>query len=454
VAASSFTTARDTIAAIATATGGGIGIVRLSGPRATAILAGLVRPWPKQVQSHKLQRVSVYHPSTGERLDEVLAVVMRAPHSYTGEDVAELHGHGGQLVLGRVLEATLAAGARMAEPGEFTRRAFEAGKIDLSRAEAVAALIGARGERALRAAQVINAGALDDKIRLARNRLVQALAEVEGAIDFPDDANDAATESTTAKLLREIAGELAMLGASYRPQLFHGAQVALVGRVNAGKSSLLNALAGEERAIVDEAAGTTRDAVQVEVAIDGLAVTIVDTAGERDEAEAERIERRGVELGRARAQRADLVLLVVDGTVGFGALEAELWRRHEGAKLVVWNKRDLAPAPRELPAGTRVIETTAPTGGGVEQLRDAIGRALNGDDVEEGITVVSARQAEALRDGAAALDEAASLLESGAPSDLAAVAARRGLDCMGRVTGETVDADVLDAIFARFCIGK
>jgi tRNA modification GTPase len=451
-AASSSGPARDTIAAIATATGGGIGIVRLSGPRAAAILAALVRPWPKQVQSHKLQRVTVHHPSSGEPLDEVLAVVMRAPHSYTGEDVAELQGHGGQLVLARVLEAALAAGARMAQPGEFTRRAFEAGKIDLSRAEAVAALIGARGERALRAAQAVNAGVLDDKIRAARNRLVQALAEVEGAIDFPEDAIEVAPEAATARLLREIADELATLGASYRPRLFHGAQVALVGRVNAGKSSLLNALAGEERAVVDAAPGTTRDAVQVEVAIDGLSVTLVDTAGER--AEPEPIEQRGLELGRARAQRADLVLLVVDGTIGFGDMEAELWRRHDGTKLIAWNKRDLRRPPHELPVAARVIETSAPSGDGVAQLRDAIGRALNGDDLEEGVTVVSARQAEALRDGAAALRQAAALLEANEPSDLAAVEARRGLDCMGRVTGETVDAEVLDAIFARFCIGK
>ena len=446
---------RDTIAAIATATGGGIGIVRLSGPRAAAILAAMVRPWPKQVQTHKLSRVTVYHPSTGERLDEVLAVVMRAPGSYTGEDVAELQGHGGQLVLARVLEAALAAGARMAEPGEFTRRAFEAGKIDLSRAEAVAALIGARGERALRAAQAINAGALDDKIRAARNRLVQALAEVEGAIDFPDDVaydQSAPGELATAKLLREVAEELRRLGASYRPQLFHGAEVAIVGRVNAGKSSLLNALAGQERAIVDAAPGTTRDAVQVEVAIDGVPVLLVDTAGERDNPEP--IEQRGLVLGRARAERADLVLLVVDGTVGFGAIESELWQRAAGKKLVAWNKRDLAGAPHDLPDGARAIETAALTGAGVEQLRDAIGRALNGDDVEEGVLVVSARQSEALRDGAESLARAAAMLEAGEPSDLAAVEARRGLDFMGRVTGETVDGEVLDAIFARFCIGK
>ncbi|HEX4460654.1 MAG TPA: tRNA uridine-5-carboxymethylaminomethyl(34) synthesis GTPase MnmE, partial [Polyangia bacterium] len=307
---------RDTIAAIATATGGGIGVVRLSGPNAARIVEQIVRPWPSKPQTHKLQLGYVHHPRTDERIDQVLAVVMRAPKSYTGEDVAELQGHGGQLVLQRVLEAALAAGARMAEPGEFTRRAFEAGKIDLSRAESVAVLIGARSERALKAAQAMGTGALASEIVKLRQRLVAALAELEGAIDFPEDAGDVMPEAASARALGEISREMRAMAASYRPALFRAAEVALVGRVNAGKSSLLNALAGEERALVDEAPGTTRDTVSVEVSLSGVAVTLVDTAGERESPEP--IEARGLALGRARAARADLVLLVVDGTVGFG----------------------------------------------------------------------------------------------------------------------------------------
>lgn len=441
---------RDTIAAIATAPGGGIGIVRLSGPRAAEIVGRLARPWPPRPQSHKLQRAVVHDPATGARIDEVLAVVMRGPKSYTGEDVAELQGHGGPLVLQRVLQAALDAGARLAEPGEFTRRAFEAGRIDLSRAEAVAALIGARSERALRAAQAMNAGALAERIARLRQQLVARLAELEGALDFPEDAGDAAGEAAVGEALGGISREMAVLAASWRPALFRPAEVALVGRVNAGKSSLLNALAGEERAIVDEGPGTTRDAVAAEVVLDGVTVTLVDTAGER--AEPERLERRGLELGRARAARADLVVLVVDGAVGFGEIERARWDAIGGPKLIAWNKRDLAAAAG-LPAEATVVETSALTGGGVEALGRAIARAVAGEP-EDHVAVVSERQAEALRDGADTLARASALLIAGEPAEVAAVEARRALDALGRVTGETVDADVLDAIFARFCIGK
>ncbi len=450
MAKSSSPDSRATIAAIATAVGGGIGIVRLSGPRAAEIVGKIVRPWPQKAQSHKLQWTVAYDLTTSQRIDEVLAVVMRAPKSYTGEDVAELQGHGGPLVMQRILEAVLVAGARMAEPGEFTRRAFEAGRIDLTRAESVAALIGARGERALRAAQAMHAGALADRIVRLRQKLIAALAELEGAIDFPEDVGDAVPEAASARALGEISREMRTMAASYRPALFRPAEVALVGRVNAGKSSLLNALVGQERAIVDEAPGTTRDSVVAEVALDGVAVTLVDTAGERDNPE--RLEQRGLELGRARAARADAVVLVVDGAVGFGEVERRAWDAIAGTKLIAWNKRDLGRA-RDLPDGAIVVETAAPAGEGVAALGAAIARAVAGD-AEEGVAVVSARQAEALGDGAATLERAAALLGAGEPAELAAVDARRALDAMGRVTGETVDAEVLDAIFARFCIGK
>jgi tRNA modification GTPase len=220
--------------------------------------------------------------------------------------------------------------------------------------------------------------------------------------------------------------------------------------VNAGKSSLLNALVGQERAIVDEAPGTTRDAVVAEVALDGVAVTLVDTAGERNDPE--RLEKRGLELGRARAARADLVVLVVDGGVGFGDVERRAWDAIAGDKILAWNKRDLGGA-RGVPAGANVVETAATTGDGVAALGAAIARAVAGD-ADEGVAVVSERQARALDDGAATLERAGQLLAAGEPPELAAVDARRALDAMGRVTGETVDAEVLDAIFARFCIGK
>jgi tRNA modification GTPase len=447
----------ETIAAIATALGGGIGIVRLSGPAAEAIIGKVVQPWPKRPQSHKLHLGTVRDPSTGETVDEVLACVMRAPRSYTGEDVGELHGHGGRLVMERVLRAVLAAGARMAQPGEFTRRAFEAGRIDLTRAEAVAELIGARSERALKAAQAIHSGVLEREIRALRGQLVGALAELEGALDFPDEELEARPEAETGRQLAALGERMRGLAGTYRRFVREGAEVALVGRVNAGKSSLFNALVGEERALVDAEAGTTRDVVDAQIELGGVAVRLVDTAGERFgvEGEAGSIERRGLDLARRRRGRADAVLLVVDGSVGFLDGERALWESLAGgARVVVWNKRDLSGAPAGVPAGATVVETAARDGVGIEALRRALSAALGGLDEESGTMVVSQRHHEALAEGAAALARAATVLIEGGPSELGAVEARHGLNQLGRVTGETVDADVLDAIFARFCIGK
>jgi tRNA modification GTPase len=447
----------DTIAAIATGTGGGVGIVRLSGPEAEPIVACVVEPWPSRPPSHKLLLGWARDPESGERIDQVLACVMRAPRSYTGEDVAELQGHGGRLVLERVLAAVLARGARLAEPGEFTRRAFESGRIDLTRAEAVAALIGARSDRARRAAQAVCSGALEREVRDVRGQIVGALAELEGALDFPDERLDARPEAEIGRQLAGLGERLRALGGSYRKLISDRAEVALVGRVNAGKSSLFNALVGEERALVDAGAGTTRDLVEAEVDLSGGRVRLVDTAGERfgDADDAGSVERRGLELARRRRGRADAMVLVVDGTVGFGAGERALWDELSGTPCVLaWNKRDLGGAPSGLPDGAEVVETTAPSGAGVEDLRRALARALGGLDEESGVVVVSQRHQAALWDAAAALARAAGELGAGQPGELGAIEARAALNHLGRVTGETVDAEVLDAIFARFCIGK
>jgi tRNA modification GTPase len=377
---------------------------------------------------------------------------MRAPRSYTGEDAAELHAHGGARVLQRILDAVLAAGARMAEPGEFTRRAFEAGKLDLTRAEAVAELIAARTDRALSAARALLSGELEREVRAIRQELIRALAELEGAIDFPDEQLDAQPEAESARVLAALQARFEKLAGTYRRFVAERAEILLVGRVNAGKSSLLNALAGEERALVDASAGTTRDLVEAECDLGGVLARVVDTAGERDEATA--LEKRGIELWRKRRGRADAIVLVVDGTVGFGASERALWDELAGTpRVIAWNKRDLGGAASGLPDGASVVETVAPGGEGVDALRCALVAAL-GEGGDEGGLRVSARHREALLDGAAALARAADELGRQQPPELAAVEARQALHHLGRITGETVDAEVLDAIFARFCIGK
>jgi tRNA modification GTPase len=428
-------------------------VVRLSGPRAGAIVAALVRPFPDAPESHRLYHGYAHDPSSGERLDEVLACVMRAPRSFTGEEVGELHGHGGAANLARLLEAARTAGARLAEPGEFTRRAFLAGRIDLSRAEAVALKIAARSERALRLAQAHADGALAERVADFRRRVVEVLAEVEARIDFPEEDLDFAPGGQLALTLSRLAGEVARLAATeLRGRLaLEGAEVVLAGRPNAGKSSLLNALLGEERALVDGAPGTTRDAVEGELSLGGLKVRLVDTAGERD-GEAGVVERRGVELGRKRRARADLVVVVVDGSVGFGPLEDRLLAEATAA-VVAWNKSDINKI-NGLPAGVRAAETVAPRGEGLTELRALIAAALGAASDGGELLIASARQRAALEEAEASLASSAASLACGAPPELLAVDLRTALDRLSRITGESVDPSVLDQVFARFCVGK
>lgn len=428
-------------------------MVRLSGPRAGAIVSALVRPFPAAPDSHRLYHGRVHHPGSGEPLDEVLACVMRAPRSFTGEEVGELHGHGGAANLAQLLEAARAAGARLAEPGEFTRRAFLAGRIDLSRAEAVAMKIAARSDRALRLAQAHADGALAERVAGFRRQVVEVLAEVEARIDFPEEDLEFSPGPQLALALSQLAAEIARLAATEaRGRLaLEGAEVVLAGRPNAGKSSLLNALVGEERALVDGAPGTTRDAVEGELSIAGLKVRLVDTAGER-EGELGEVERRGVELGRRRRARADLVLVVVDGWLGWGALEDRLVAEAPSV-VVAWNKNDIQQL-NGVPAGLRAAATVAPRGDGLTELRAhlAAGLGATGDGGE--LLIASARQRAALEEAEAALAAAAAALASAAPPELVAVDLRSAVERLGRITGESVGAAVLDQVFARFCIGK
>lgn len=442
-----------TIAAIATASGGGIGIIRVSGPAAVEVGRKVCVPWPKETESHRLYLGRVVE-ADGEVIDQVMFCLMRAPRTYTGEDVVEIHGHGGQINLQRLLGAVLAAGASAARPGEFTKRAFLNGKLDLTRAEALAALIDARSVRASRLAQRQMAGGLEAMVRDLRRRGVQLLSQVEGAIDFPDleetGEPDLGTEAAA------LAEEVAALARSFERggrAVRSGIEVAFIGHTNAGKSSLINALAASERLLVDASPGTTRDFVEVRSDWGGVAVNMVDMAGHRDEATD--LERLGSVLARRRAEDADLIVLVVDGTQGLSALDQQALERHgERRHLVAWNKLDQRLC-REPPPLDDVVVCSALCGWGLHQLQ---ARALQivapqlGEDGE--LLVISERQARLLKEAALLLRAGAVLLRGDRAMDLVAAELRRAVEMLGAVTGESLEAAVVDGIFEQFCVGK
>ena len=360
----------DTIAAIATPPGtGGVAIVRISGPEAEKTLRSAFRRGDKKTEWKSHEFVYGHIVRGGETVDEGMAVLMRAPRSYTREDVAELHCHGGETVTRMTLEAALAAGARPAQPGEFTRRAFENGRVDLAQAEAVMRLIGAQGEAAARQARRQMDGAVSRGVEKARQKLLDMLAEIAACTDFPDEIEEA---PTAAKLLDEARTLSGALRAACDPRsarvLETGFNVVIAGRPNVGKSSLLNALLGEERAIVTSEAGTTRDAVRGAMELAGVRVNLTDTAGLREaDSEAEKI---GVKRAKEAVANADLALVVLDASQPLTEEDRETLAETESVnRWILLNKTDL-PAAARLPAADMTI--SAQTGEGVEMLRERL----------------------------------------------------------------------------------
>ncbi len=398
------------------------------------------------------------------RLDEVVAAVFRAPRSYTREDVVELSCHGGRLPAERVLAALLHAGARLARPGEFTLRAFLNGRLDLAQAEAVADLIHAETQAAQDLALSQLAGALSRRLEALAERLSDALADVEARIDFAEDVGGIEVPAHVVAAITGVSADLAGLleGAAYARAVREGVRVVLVGRPNVGKSSLFNALLGEERAIVTPLPGTTRDLVRERLEIAGVPVTLVDTAGWRTGGGA--IETIGVERARAALGEARVALWVVDRSA---ALEEEDHRIAAclGGKrvLVALNKCD-RPAALERADLPRVsegpvpeaVEVSAITGQGVQQLGVALGGLLGADGGAPALAsaVANPRHIEALERARAALGRGTSAARAGLPGEIVALELREGLSCLGEVTGRTLGDDLLERIFSRFCVGK
>ncbi len=451
----------DTIAAIATPIGeGGLAVLRISGSEALSVADRVFRAAGKgrvPIAMAATHTVHYGHIVRDERrIDEVLLTVLRAPRTFTREDTVEISCHGGLLVTRLVLEAVLAAGARLAEPGEFTQRAFLNGRIDLTQAEAVADLIHARTELALGAAAEQLAGRLGAQVNALRDDLMNALAHIEAHIDFPEE--DIAPDTQAALLGRlKKAGEFidGLLATEREGQILRrGIRAAIVGRPNAGKSSLLNQLLGRERAIVSPIAGTTRDTVEETANVRGIPVIFVDTAGLRDAADA--IEAEGVRRSRAALESAELILHVLDNSV---PLEAEDLQLAEtcGARprLIIRNKVDLPPL-LELPPGWEGIPVACLAGHGVEALKDALAGLVWSGEVagDPNQVTVSARHAVSLRKAAQSVIWAHQALCRGESLELVAFEVRSAVGAIGEIVGKTTTEDLLDSIFGQFCLGK
>ena len=447
----------DTIAALATAPGqGGIAIVRLSGPDTERILRKVFRPAGKgfPLTSHLLTYGHLV-TADGTRVDECMAVLMRAPRSYTREDVGELQLHGGVYVARKALELCFAAGARPAEPGEFTRRAFENGRIDLSEAEAVMGLISAQGEKAAQAAMRQLEGGASTFIRQALDRLYGLAAGIEASLDYPEEVDEEEATSTLREGLLQVADTLEGACNERAARILEsGLRVTLCGRPNVGKSSLLNALLGEDRAIVTSVAGTTRDVITGEVQLAGLTVRFFDTAGLHEAGD--QVEQIGMERAEKALAEADVVLLTLDASQPLTPEDEVLLRRsYAGALLVLLNKQDLpacvtAAQVQQLAPAAEVLALSAHAPRSLAPLKQRL--AAFAETCSQ-LPLTQQRHLQAARRAAQALREAAQTLELGG-LELAAVDLRQAMAALGEITGDQVEERVLDEVFGRFCVGK
>jgi tRNA modification GTPase len=453
----------DTIAAIATPLGeGGLAVIRLSGPQAVAIADRSFSPRgkaslrPSAAATHTIHFGHVVR--AGQVIDEALFAVMRAPRTFTREDVVEITCHGGLLPAKLVLDTVVANGARLAEPGEFTRRAFLNGRIDLAQAEAVADVIHSRTELALRAANEQLAGKLSQRINRLRDDMVEALAHVEAQIDFPEE--DIAPD-TKDRLVARLQGAIGFMNELLRTAeegqiLRRGIRAAIVGRPNAGKSSLLNQLLGRDRAIVSPLPGTTRDTIEETANVRGIPVVFIDTAGlreARDEIEAE-----GVRRSRQSLHEAELILHVLDLSQALTGADRGDHAEFRGKKrLVVLNKLDLHPqAPMPLDLDAPVIGVSCLTGEGIEALKDAIKQLVWSGEVQAEMlqVMINSRHQDALNRARAATVRAFESFRQDQTLELVAVDLRIAVNAVGEIVGKTATEDLLDVIFSQFCIGK
>lgn len=468
----------DTICAIATPAGeGGIGIVRLSGAEAVAVGDRVVRLRSGRrlasVGSHTVHLADVRLPSSLQACgpqtspagvepkdvcDEALVVFMKAPRSYTGEDVVEIQSHGGDLVLSLVCRACLAAGARMAAPGEFTMRAFLNGRLDLSQAEAVLDTIRSKSAASLTAAQRQLRGELAREVEAARAALLRLLSQLEAGIDFAGEDIELLKRPELLEAIDKVIALVQRLGATAREGrlLREGARVVIAGRPNVGKSSLLNRLLKEDRAIVTSVPGTTRDVIEEAIDLDGVIIQLVDTAGIRETEDP--LEREGIRRSRSAQKDADLQVIVIDGSLPVAEDDLRLIEDAAAGKYVVAvNKTDLG---MEVDASAvrsgSCVAISAKTGEGIDRLRMVIRSQLVGGGAEstDGVMVTNVRHQAALQRAREALDQAQASVTAGMADELVAVDVRAAADALGEITGTITTDEILEQIFSTFCVGK
>ncbi len=455
----------DTIAAIATPVGtGGIGIVRMSGPRSTAIAARIFQPRHASfpLASHRLYYGDIVDPVTGQTIDEALVSFMARPRSYTREDVVEINCHGGYQVLQGILALVISAGARLAEPGEFTRRAFLNGRIDLAQAEAVIDLIEAKSAAGARQAAQQLTGTLSREITRLRDELLLVLSALEASIEFPEEDLDvpspAELMAQTGALIAHLAGWLSTFDRGR--VLREGLSAVIAGKPNAGKSTLFNRLLNQERAIVTPQPGTTRDCLEEWLVIKGIPLRLVDTAGLRDASDV--IEEAGVRITNRKLDQADITILVIDGSACLDGQDEALLNRFRGKQVIVaCNKADLPgkvslEAIRAFLPKSPVVAVSALLGTGMEVLRETVAATVleNGAGPSPHAVITTLRHARAMEKTMEFLENAARGLRDNIPPEFIASDLQLAVQHLEEITGASSPEEVLDAIFSRFCIGK
>lgn len=452
-----------TIVAIATAVvpqQGSVGIVRLSGVDAVVIAQRIFQtPGDQAWESHRILYGYVRHPQTGVTIDEALLLIMRSPRSYTREDVVEIHSHGGIILVQQILQLCVEQGAKVAEPGEFTLRAFLNGRIDLTQAESISDLVGALSPAAAQTAIAGLQGKLRQPIGKLRSQALDLLAEIEARIDFEEDLPPLVEDDVKAKITSLTAEIGQIVATADRGELLRsGLKVAILGQPNVGKSSLLNAWSRSDRAIVTALPGTTRDVVESQLVVGGVPVQVLDTAGIRDTSDV--VEQIGVARSRAAAQSADLILLTIDAQIGWTEAESEIYAQISNRPtILVVNKIDLVDSlPHfDLPPGINsVVATAAANHQGIDRLEAAILATISDGQLHAANIdiAINQRQAAALIRAQTALQQVLITVAGQLPPDFWTIDLRGAIQALSEVTGEEVTESVLDRIFSRFCIGK